>query len=262
MKNYTVYYITNFTLSYHQAFLNNFSEHFPWINRYFVFSDTSQYCADAMAALEGSDNWVWKHVVKLNNFTVQCNIDCCVQTYYNKNTSRLITSMRVHLYHKHKISTEEDRLEWENNNDLIWQYFDKVDLYKGKCKFCRSICHEAYIPNLKSHVLKKHSQRIRAAAQKKIATKSLSQCFKIDEKEFSVWCKCCNHKMDIFYGTDTLIHHICFKKNQRLKSRQKSEDNNVNKMTQQSIVTENANTSSHHDDINRQVPQNQDLQQR
>ncbi len=53
-----------------------------------------------------------------------------------------------------------------------------------------------------------------------------------------------------------------FKKNQCLKSRQKSEDNNVNKMTQQSVVTENTNTSSHHDDINKQAPQNQDLQQR
>ena len=251
----------NYTLSY-QSFLNSFSEHFSWLNRYFVFSNTSQYCADAMAALEESDNWVWKHFVKLNSSTVQCNIDCCDQTYCNRNPIKMINLIKTHLYHKHKIWTEEDRLKWENNNDLVWQYFDKVDLYKGKCKFCKNIHHEAYIPYLKWHLRKKHSQEIRAIAQKEIATKSLSQYFKIDEKEPTAWCKRCYLKMDILYGTDALIHHICFKKNQHLRSRQNSEDNNVNRMTQQSITTENANTSSHHDDINRQIPRNQYYQQR
>ena len=111
------------------------------------------------------------------------------------------------------------------------------------------------------HLRKKHSQEISAAAQKEIATRSLSHCFKIDEEELIAWCKRCNHKMDILHGTDALMHHICFKKNQRLRSRQKSE-NNVNRMTQQSTITENANTNSHHDDINRQVLQNQDFRQR
>ncbi|XP_018371545.1 PREDICTED: uncharacterized protein LOC108766635 [Trachymyrmex cornetzi] len=224
-------------------------------------SNTSRNCADATAALDESDKWVWKHVVKLNSFTIQCNIDCCDQTYCNKNTGRLIKLMKVHLYHKHKIWTEEDRLKWESNNDFIWQYFDKVELYKGKCKFCKKIRREAYLPNLKGHLRKKHSQEISVAAQKEIATKLLSHCFKIDEKKLSAWCKRCYFEKDILYGTDALIHHICFKKNQRLRSRQISEDKNVNIMTQQSIVTDNASTNSHHDDINRHAPQNQVLQQ-
>jgi len=33
---------------------------------------------------------------------------------------------------------EKDHLKWKNTNNLIWQYFDKVDLYKGKCKFCKN----------------------------------------------------------------------------------------------------------------------------
>jgi len=56
------------------------------------------------------------------------------------------------------------------------------------------------------------------------------------------------------------MHHICFKKNKSLRSREESEDNDVNRMAQQSIVTENANTSFHYNDINRQAPQNQDQQ--
>ncbi len=66
--------------------------------------------------------------------------------------------------------------------------FDKVDLYKERCKFCKYFRHEAYIHNLKLHLRKKHSQEISAAAQKEIATRSLSHCFKIDE-ELIAWCK-------------------------------------------------------------------------
>jgi len=220
-----------------------------------------------MAALEGSNKWVWNHVLKLDNFTVQCNIDGCDQIYINRNRkliNRMITTIKEHLYHKHEIWNEEDRLKWVNNNDLIWRYFDKVDLYKEKCKFCNISLHQAHIPFIKKH-LQRHHQEIITIVRKEIADKSLSQDFEIDEKEFSALCKYCNVKKNIFYGTDVLTH-ICSKKNQCLKSmsRQKSKHNNVNRKTQprtqQSIATENVITSSHHDDINKQVPRNQDQQ--
>jgi len=219
-----------------------------------------------MAALEESNNWVWNHVLKLDNFTVQCNINGCDQTYRNqtnrKLASRMITMIKEHLYHKHEIWNEEDRLKWINNNDLIWRYFDKVDLYKEKCKFCNISLYQAHIPFIKKH-LQRHRQEIITIVRKEIADKSLSQDFEIDEKEFSALCKYCNFKKNIFYGTDVLTH-ICKKKNQCLMPRQEPEDNNVNRMTQprtqQSIATENAITSSHHDDINRQASRNQDQQ--
>jgi len=140
IKNYTFYF-----LFYHKSFLNSFFEHFPCLNRYFVFSNISRYCADVMAARETSDNWMWKQVLKLDDVTIQWNINKCNKTYYKyRNTNKLIKSIKVHLYYKHKIWTEEDRLKWENDNDFVWQYFDKIDLYKGKCKFCKNFYREAY----------------------------------------------------------------------------------------------------------------------
>ncbi|KYM76830.1 hypothetical protein ALC53_12719 [Atta colombica] len=178
------------SVSYHQSFLNSFSEHFLWLNRYFVSSNTSRHCTNITATQEGSNDWMWKYVFKLNNFTVQ-------------------------------------------------EYIQK---------------------NLKSHLRKEHSQEIRVIVQNKIANKSLSQYFEVHEEEFIARYKRCNVKLDIFYETNALMHHICFKNNKSLRSREESEDNDVNRMAQQSIVTENANTSFHYDDINRQAPQNQDQQ--
>jgi len=216
-----------------------------------------------MAALEGSDNWVWKHVVKLNNFTVQCKIDNCDKIYKtDKNENRVIIMIKGHLYHQHEKYDEEDRLKWENDNDFIWRYFDKVGLYEEKCKFCHESFSISYTPLLRIHLRQYHRQKIRAGIRKEIATKSLSQRFKIDKKKLSARCKRCNLKMDILYGTDALIHHICFKKNQHLRSRQKSEDTNVNRMKQQPIADENTNSSSHHDNLNRQALRYRETQQR
>jgi len=57
-----------------------------------------------------------------------------------------------------------------------------------------------------------------------------------------------NVGMDVFYGTDALIHHM--QKIQCLRYHNRLEDNNVNRMTQ-SITDENISTNSHHDNINR-----------
>ncbi|KYN40782.1 hypothetical protein ALC56_04822 [Trachymyrmex septentrionalis] len=178
-----------------------------------------------------------------------------------RSKDRMIVIIKGHLYHEHGKYDEEDRLKWENNNDLIWRYFDKEGLYKEKCKFCYDSLSVSYTPSLRDHLRQYHRKKIRADVRKEIADKSLSQYFEIHEEEFSAWCKRCNHKMDIFYGTNALTHHICLKKNQRLRPGQKSEDNNVNRMTQQSTITENRNTSSHHDDINSQ-PGNRENQPR
>ncbi|KYN16466.1 hypothetical protein ALC57_11336, partial [Trachymyrmex cornetzi] len=218
--------------------------------------NTSRHCADVMAAQKSSDNWVWNHVLEVDNVGVQCNIDSCDQTYIDNTSiskSQFITQIKEHLCHQHGIWTEEDRKKWKNDNSLVWKYFNKVDLYKGKCKFCDSVKNGAYLPNLMSHLRKKHSQEIRAAVQKEITTKSLWLYFEICEEQFNAQCKRCNCSMDIFYGTDALIHHICAKKIQRLEFRQKSKDNKVNRMTQQSIADKNTSTSSHDDSINRQV---------
>jgi len=210
-----------------------------------------------MAASTKSDDWVWKHILKLYNSTVQCNVDSCNKTYSTKRKPDiLIKTLKVHLYYKHKIWTEEDRLKWENNNDLIWQYYDKIDLYKGKCKLCKISFRDIY---LKWHLRVKHSEEIRATIQKEIANKSLSQYFVIYEEQFNARCKNCNRSMDILYGTDVLTHHKCFKKDQHLISLiQEREDNNVNRMIQQSIAEENSDTNFHH--IDRQTigkPENQ-----
>ncbi|XP_018368651.1 PREDICTED: uncharacterized protein LOC108764769 isoform X2 [Trachymyrmex cornetzi] len=225
-------------------------------------SDTSQDYVDVMAARERSNNWVWNYLLKLDDSTVQCNIDNCTITYntVDRNKSRLVIMIKGHLYHEHGKYDEEDLLKWENDNDLIWRYFDKAGLYKEKCKFCNDSLFVSYTPSLMDHLRQYHRQKIRASVRKEIADKSLSQYFKIHEEEFSAWCKRCNYKMDIFYGTDDLTHHICLKMNQRLRSGQKPEDDNVNRMTQQSTVTENADTSSYHDNINSQ-PGNRENQQ-
>ncbi|KYQ59404.1 hypothetical protein ALC60_01576 [Trachymyrmex zeteki] len=198
-----------------------------------------------------------------NNFTVQCNIDSCYQTYQINtiNNNIMIKTIKRHLYHKHEIWNEEDRLKWKKwDNDLIWRYFDKVGLYKEKCKFCNNSFFLSYTPKLKDHLRDFHRQEIRAMIRKEIADNLLSQYFKIDEEKFSASCKCCYYRMDIFYGTDKLMHHIHFQRNQCLSFRTRFEDNNVNRMIQQSIGNENTSTSSHHDYINIPAPRNQDQQ--
>ena len=213
-----------------------------------------------MATQEISNNWVWKYVLILDDVTVQCNINDCNETYKTCDPILDLTGIKVHLYHTHGIWTEEDRLKWENDNHLIWNYFDKVALYTTKCKFCNNIYFEAYIPYLKQH-LKRHSQEIRAAIREEITNKSLSQYFEFNEENFSAWCKCCyNYIEDTFYGTDALIRHI--QSDECIEYRNRFKDNSVNRMTQQSIADEDTSTSSHHDNINRQAPVNRENEQR
>ena len=252
MKNYTFY-----SIFYHQSFLNNVSEHFPWLDRYFIFSDTSGHCADVMAARETSNNWVWKHLLKLNDSTVQCNIDNCDKTYttFDRNKGRLTMMIKGHLYHEHEKCDEEDRLKWENDNDLIWRYFDKVGLYKEKCKFCKDTLFISYIPSLRHHLRQYHRQKIRADILKEISDKSLSQYFEIHEKEFSARCKCCNVEKNIFFGIDALIHHM----QENLCVRYLNEELEDNNTMTQSIADEN---TSSHDNLNRQALGNREDQQR
>ncbi|KYN43993.1 hypothetical protein ALC56_01531 [Trachymyrmex septentrionalis] len=213
---------------------------------------------DIMASQERlNKNWVWKYFLKLDNSFIKCNIYSCDQTYkiqYGK-IKRTIAIAKRHLYHLHNIWNEEDRLKWENDNDLIWRYFDKIGLYKVKCKFCGSFYCQAYIPCLRQH-LQNHSQEMKDTVRKEIVDKSLLQYFEIDE-EFNAHCKRCNLKINLLYGKDVLRYHICFKK-YVCNSKYQLEDNNVNRMRQQSIP-EKTGTSSHHD-INRQAPRNKNQQ--
>jgi len=215
-----------------------------------------------MATQEISDNWVWKHVLKLNinNNTVRCNINNCFKIFNNPSNSQRLRSVKGHIYHKHRIWTKEDRLEWENDNHLLWKYFDKVDLYTSKCKLCKKVSKQPYIPHLKIHLQKLHIQEIKAAIYEEIANKSLSQYFEINEENFTARCKCCNAVKNIFYGTDILIHHMQI--HECIEDRNRFKDNSVNRMTQQSIDDGNASTSSHHDNLNWQAPGNRENEQR
>ncbi|KYN16452.1 hypothetical protein ALC57_11322 [Trachymyrmex cornetzi] len=216
-----------------------------------------------MAAPKEADNWIWQYLLKLNDCAVRCKIDNCYKNYTFNTTNRTqwILSIKGHLYHEHGKYDEENRLKWVNNNDLVWRYFDKIDLYEEKCKFCGILLHRAYIPPLRSHLRIKHKQEITDILRKEIVDKSLSENFEINEKLFIALCKYCHYKFDIFYGKDILVHHICPKKIQRLESPQKSKHNNVNRMTEQSIADGNTNSSSHHDNLNRQVLGNRENQQ-
>lgn len=73
-----------------------------------------------MAFRKTSDkNWVWKHLLKLNNSIVQCNIDNRNKIYtIGPQLNRAIIRIKNHLYNKHRKYDEKDRLKWENNNDL------------------------------------------------------------------------------------------------------------------------------------------------
>ena len=215
-----------------------------------------------MAIQAISDYWAWEHVLRLDDVTVQCNINNCNTIFYTHDSHMALAKIKGHLYHIHKMWTEEDRLKWENDDHLLWKYFDKVDFYTSKCKFCKKISKQSYIPDLKTHLYQNlHIQEIKAAIYDEIANKSLSQYFEFNEENFSAWCKCCyNYEEDIFYGTDALIRHI--QSDECIEDRNRFKDNSVNRMTQQSIADENASTSSHHDNINRQAPINRENEQR
>ena len=143
---------------------------------------------------------------------------------------------------------------------MLWRYFDKVDLYTSKCTFCEKIFKEAYIPGLKRHLRHRHIHEIKAAIYQEIANKSLSQNFEIDEDILRARCKFCNKESEIFYGTHYLIYHM--QSSPCSRYRNQLIDNNVNRMIQQSIADENASTTSHHDNINRQAPGYRENEQR
>ena len=195
-----------------------------------------------MTTQETSNNWVWKHVIKVNNYTVRCNINNCIEIFNNPLSSHRLRRVKGHMYHKHRIWNEEDRLEWENDNHLLWKYFNKVDLYTSKCKFCEKIFTEAYILGLKRHLQHCHIQEIKFAVYQEIVNKSLSQNFEINEDKLRARCKFCNKEKQIFYGTDDLIHHM--QSGTCIEYRNRFKDNSVNRMTQQFIADENASTSS------------------
>ena len=75
-----------------------------------------------MATQEISDNWVWRHILKLDNFTLQIVviklirlIQMLVEYIYNDDERIFIPQSP---YGPIKIWTEKDRLKWENDNDL------------------------------------------------------------------------------------------------------------------------------------------------
>jgi len=131
-----------------------FSKQFFWIfslahNQYLVIH-VSRYCADIMATQDNQSHSIWQHVTKVDYSVIKCNR--CGREYKNKKS---IIHMKVHLFHAHKIYNKEDRISWENN-DLLRQYFSKINLFTVKCKICDNILHNVYnelclVAHLKSH---------------------------------------------------------------------------------------------------------------
>jgi len=132
--------------------LNSFFEYFPWhiIDISYLVTHISRYCADIMATQDNLSHWIWQHVTKVDNSIIKCNR--CGREYRNEKST---IHMKVHLFHAHQIHNKEDRISWENN-DLLRQYFSKINLLTVKCEICDYILHNVHnashlVTHLKSH---------------------------------------------------------------------------------------------------------------
>jgi len=152
-----------------------------------------------------SCNWIWEYFSRTEN-KVQCKI--CNRTFGNTRNEKI--TWMTHLHHKHGIHNEEDKSRWENDNDLIWQYFDKPKLYVAKCTLCNKSIRRAHKPYLKRHIKKVHLEKIISVIQEEIANNSLSKHFTTNMEHFIARCKYCNYTTDIFYkdrGINNLKSH-------------------------------------------------------
>jgi len=65
----------------------------------------------------------------------------------------------AHMYRSHKMTDQKLILRWNSDNDSLFQYFSKKDLYSAECKFCGELINSAYNKrNLDKHLQSVHSK--------------------------------------------------------------------------------------------------------
>ena len=145
------------------------------------------------ARVDESYNWLLKHFSELPNSNIKCKH--CDKTYTSiyHEKSRCIS----HLYLQHEIYNEEEKLRWKNNDNMIWRYFKKTDLYIIRCIFCKVLYFFEHNSLLEKHLKRKHSQEVAAMIQTDIANNSLSEYFTISVKHFTVECNHCRYSIDV-----------------------------------------------------------------
>ena len=167
-----------------------------------------------------SYNWILEHFSELPNNNVKCKY--CNQMYnsvYHK-----IIMWISHLYLKHGIYNEEEKLRWENDDDSVWKYFNKIDLYVVKCNvmLCNNVSDYMHNTDLKNHLKHIHSHEIAAdkQIQTDIANNSLSGHFTISVEHFTVNCYHCKYYTDTLSNkiTDLIIHYQLYVRFGNLKN--------------------------------------------
>jgi len=188
--------------------------------------------------------WQNYFTCRLDSRSVKCNICdandivmCCSREY-----------APVHLYRTHNMINEEIIFQWNSDNDIIWQYFSKEDLFTAKCKFCRQLLNGAYKKkNLERHLKSVHSQEI-AAMQEEITRTWVSPHFTFDLDNCDIKCIHCNYSGKMYYGVDVLKNHLN-NSHHIIEGIGETENYNVDATTQQSI-TEGNNVATSSQDHN------------
>jgi len=144
-----------------------------------------------------TNNWQ-KYFTRVNKKSQKCNI------------CNIICSSPVapsHLYRCHNITDRVILLQWNNDNDLIWQHFFKEDLFSAKCKFCDKLLKSAYNKRyLNVHLTVIHSEKV-AAIREDITRTWVSPHFTFD-RECIIYCMYCDYFGKIYDGVGVLKNHL------------------------------------------------------
>jgi len=144
------------------------------------------------------NNW-WEYFTTVNDSkSVECKI--C-----NEITSR--QRAPAHLYGTHKMTDQEAMLRWNNDNNSLFQYFSKKDLYSAECKFCGKLINSAYNKrNLQIHFQYVHSKEV-SAIREEITRAWVSPHFAFDYR-CKINCMHCKYSGKIYDGVGVLENHL------------------------------------------------------
>jgi len=177
-------------------------------------------------------NCLQKYFSRFNNFTKKCNIcsKLCSENY-----------ALMHLYKFHDIIDEEALLKWNNDNDVIWQYFSKKELFIAKCKFCGNSLTAYNKKNLQQHLKSQMHSQLIASKREEISRSWVSPHFKFGLDNYDIYCIHCEYSFIIFDRVDVLKYHLNNRHhiNEDLGFHRKTENCNVDATTQQSITEGN-----------------------
>jgi len=118
------------------------------------------------------------------------------------------SSAPVHLYKLHNITDQKVISQWNNDNNLIWQYFSKKDLFTAECKFCGSLLTVHHNSILRKHLKSQfHSAKV-AAIREEITRIWVSSHFTFDMDNCNTNCIHCDYSVKISDGVDVLKNHL------------------------------------------------------